>query len=255
MKWTARTAPLSLAALLACGQPVDTSATDATSSGPTTTTTGSTGTATSTSTATTQATTGGSASGTQGATTTTTGATTTTTSTSTGATTSTATTEASTGTSASSSTTGMACSEQDGPCNQGELCCPGLNCCAGVPVPPGEEFCSDNCPISDRNAKAEFRPIDVADILARVVALDITTWRYKKDGPDVRHLGPMAQDFRAAFGLSNNDRMIFPLDAAGVSLAAIQGLHRRLVAAEAENEALRDRLDRLDRRLGELEGR
>jgi hypothetical protein len=137
----------------------------------------------------------------------------------------------------------------------GEACCNGLDCCAGIPVPPGKEFCSNNCPISDRNAKADFRPIDVQDVLARVAALDITTWRYKKDTADVRHLGPMAQDFKAAFGLGDTDRMIFPLDATGVSLAAIQALHQRLGAAEAENDALRDRLGRLERRLAELEAR
>lgn len=107
------------------------------------------------------------------------------------------------------------------------------------------------CPKSDRNLKTEFAEIDAAQVLHKVVALPITSWRYRKDGPEVRHLGPMAQDFFAAFGLWNSDTMIFPLDASGVSLAAIQGLHARLVAAEAENAALRVRLERLERRLGE----
>ncbi|PCC69097.1 Chaperone of endosialidase [Nannocystis exedens] len=164
-----------------------------------------------------------------------------------------ATTGATTGpTSGDASSTGGACSKQTEPCNAGQQCCDGLTCCAGVPVPPGEEFCSDNCPISDRNAKTDLRAVDSGDILSRVVALDITTWRYKQDAPDVRHLGPMAQDFKAAFGLWNTDRMIFPLDAAGVSLAAIQGLYHRLVTAEAENDELRARLDRLERRLAAL---
>lgn len=108
------------------------------------------------------------------------------------------------------------------------------------------------CPMSDRNAKSDLQAVDVADILRRVVDLDITTWRYKKDPADVRHLGPMAQDFKAAFNLWNTDRMIFPLDATGVSLAAIQGLHRRLVAAEAERDELHARLERLERRLDAL---
>ena len=59
----------------------------------------------------------------------------------------------------------------------------------------------------------------------------------------------MAQDFHAAFGLWDRDTMIFPLDATGVSMAAIQGLHTRLVAAEAENEDLKARLNRLEARL------
>jgi hypothetical protein len=148
--------------------------------------------------------------------------------------------------------TGDVCVDQQGSCAKGELCCPGLECCAGVPIPPGEEFCSDNCPISDRNLKTEIRPVDASEILGRVVGLEISTWQYKKDGPEVRHLGPMAQDFKSAFGLWDTDRMIFPLDAAGVSLAAIQALHRRVVDAEAENEDLRARLDRLEAEMVDL---
>ena len=148
--------------------------------------------------------------------------------------------------------TGNVCVDQQGSCALGELCCPGLDCCAGIPVPPGKEFCSDNCPISDRNVKTAIRPVDASEILGRVVGLEISTWQYKKDGPEVRHLGPMAQDFKAAFGLWDTDRMIFPLDASGVSLAAIQALHRRVVDAEAMNEDLRARLDRLEAELVEV---
>jgi len=148
--------------------------------------------------------------------------------------------------------TGDVCVDQEGSCAKGELCCPGLQCCAGVPVPPGKEFCSDMCPISDRNAKTEIRPVDASEILGRVVGLEISTWQYRKDGPEVRHLGPMAQDFKQAFGLWDTDRMIFPLDASGVSLAAIQALHRRVVDTERENEDLRARLDRLETELIDL---
>jgi len=148
----------------------------------------------------------------------------------------------------SSSSGGEPCQGQGQSCaDVGALCCAGLDCCAGVPVPEGKEFCSNNCPISDRNLKTDLAAIDPAQVLARVVALPISTWRYRKDGAEVRHLGPMAQDFHAAFGLWNTDTMIFPLDASGVSFAAIQALNSRLVAAEAENEALRARLERLER--------
>jgi len=107
--------------------------------------------------------------------------------------------------------------------------------------------------MSDRNLKTEFRAIDPASVLAKVVAMPITTWRYKEDSADVRHLGPMAQDFSAAFGLWKTDRRIFPLDATGVSMAAIQGLHQRLVDAEEENAALRRQLGALERRMSALE--
>jgi hypothetical protein len=155
-----------------------------------------------------------------------------------------------TGGGSTGSTGGEACQGQGMSCaGVGALCCQGLECCAGVPVPEGKEFCSNNCPISDRNLKTDFAEIDPAQVLSRVVELPITTWRYRKDGAEVRHLGPMAQDFHAAFGLWDTDKMIFPLDASGVSFAAIQALNARLVAAEADNEALRARLERLERAL------
>ncbi|MEZ4380789.1 MAG: tail fiber domain-containing protein [Nannocystaceae bacterium] len=173
--------------------------------------------------------------------------------------TSTATSEPTSTTNATSSsttdaTTGDLCAGEGESCADREACCADLNCCSGVPVPRGEEFCSINCPISDRNLKADLRAIDPARVLAQVVALPITTWRYKKDDPAIRHLGPMAQDFRAAFAVGASDRMIFPLDATGVSMAAIQGLHQRLVDAEEENAALRRQLGALERRLEALEG-
>lgn len=267
MHWHVRPLPAVLAALLACGEPGDsTSSASGTSTTQSTTSTASTSTGTtstsgqttststsdptstsSTSTTSTSSTSGPSTTSDSSSTSGTTGSTTGTTGTTGGSTTGSSTT--------GSSTTGNVCQGDMDSCAGGEACCPGLFCCEGVPVPPGKEFCAAQCPDSDRNVKTDIRPIDVDDILARVVALDISTWRYKKDPADVRHLGPMAQDFRAAFGLWDTDRMIFPLDATGVSMAAIQGLHRRLQAAEAEGDALRARLEQLERRLADLETR
>jgi hypothetical protein len=97
---------------------------------------------------------------------------------------------------------------------------------------------------SDRNVKERFESVDPHAALAAVATLPIERWSYK--GEPVRHLGPMAQDFAAAFGLGADDRHIFPLDAAGVALAAIQGLQAlaqaqatRLEALERELTALR----------------
>jgi len=39
-------------------------------------------------------------------------------------------------------------------------------------------------------------------------------------------MGPMAQDFWAAIGLGDSDKSITTVDADGVALAAIQGLHQ-----------------------------
>jgi hypothetical protein len=98
---------------------------------------------------------------------------------------------------------------------------------------------------SDRNVKEGFAPVDPRAVLAAVLTLPIERWSYK--GESARHLGPMAQDFAAAFGLGADDRHIFPLDASGVALAAIQGLHG-LVHAQAA------RLARLEGELAALRG-
>jgi hypothetical protein len=96
---------------------------------------------------------------------------------------------------------------------------------------------------SDRNAKEAFESVNPRAILAAVAMLPIERWSYK--GEAVRHLGPMAQDFAAAFGLGADDRHIFPLDAGGVALAAIQGLHGLIQAQGTRLEALERELTAL----------
>ena len=52
-------------------------------------------------------------------------------------------------------------------------------------------------------------------------------------------MGPMAQDFREAFGLGTDDKTITQVDANGVTLAAIQGLNAKLEAQLSEERAAR----------------
>ncbi len=92
---------------------------------------------------------------------------------------------------------------------------------------------------SDRDLKTAFAPVDSASILDALAALPLYTWQYRAEPDSVRHLGPTAQDFRAAFGLGADDTSITTLDADGVALAAIQALH-------AENESLQARLAALE---------
>ncbi|HTG36040.1 MAG TPA: tail fiber domain-containing protein [Thermoanaerobaculia bacterium] len=106
---------------------------------------------------------------------------------------------------------------------------------------------------SDRNTKTDIFDVQPDDVLAKVDSLPISTWRYKGDAADVHHLGPMAQDFSAAFGLGQDDRHIAPLDAAGVSLAAIQALNRKVTEKQAAIEDLARRNADLEKRLADLE--
>ncbi len=92
---------------------------------------------------------------------------------------------------------------------------------------------------SDVNAKADFAPVDSAEILDRVVRLPIQHWRFKTEDSDVRHVGPMAQDFRAAFGLGDGATSIATVDADGVALAAIQALDRIVREKDTEIQELK----------------
>ena len=67
-----------------------------------------------------------------------------------------------------------------------------------------------------------------------MVALPISTWRWKAEVPQSLHMGPMAQDFRAAFGLGDDEKRIVTVDADDVALAAIQGLNAKLEAIVVE---------------------
>ena len=102
--------------------------------------------------------------------------------------------------------------------------------------------------MSDRSAKIGFSPVDTAALLAALANLDITKWSFLAEGADILHIGPTAQDFRAAFGLGEDDRHITVTDLGGVALAAIQGL---LEEIEARDDTIRE----LERRLEALESR
>ena len=106
---------------------------------------------------------------------------------------------------------------------------------------------------SDRNLKTDVARIDDDAVLDKVAALPIERWSYKSER-GVRHVGPMAQDFYAAFRVGEDDKHITSIDEDGVALAAIKALH-------AENARLRARLaaesrhDRsVDAQLAQLRG-
>jgi len=82
--------------------------------------------------------------------------------------------------------------------------------------------------VSDRNLKENFRDINTEDILVKVGSLPLSNWNYKAQEKDVRHIGPMAQDFYAAFHLDGqSDTTINTLDIDGINMAAIQALKMR----------------------------
>lgn len=105
--------------------------------------------------------------------------------------------------------------------------------------------------LSDRNAKQDFAPVNHDETLRKLIALPVTAWSYKADPDHRRYIGPMAQDFHAAFNLGN-DTTINTLDTDGVALSAIQGLNAKL---ERENTALRTDLEQTRAELEALKAR
>jgi hypothetical protein len=100
----------------------------------------------------------------------------------------------------------------------------------------GEISCTAINITSDRNVKEDFKTINPREVLDKVAALPISEWQYKADkGNNVssRHIGPMAQDFGAAFALSHDDKHISVVDEGGVALAAIQGLNEKVEERDA----------------------
>lgn len=108
--------------------------------------------------------------------------------------------------------------------------------------------------LSDRNAKEHLAAVNPSEVLAKVVALPLSTWNYKSQDTSIRHIGPMAQDFKAAFAVGETDTGISTVDADGVALAAIQGLNQKLAETRAENAELRARLEKLEQLINAKNG-
>ena len=106
---------------------------------------------------------------------------------------------------------------------------------------------------SDRNVKENYLPTDGKKILISLASIPITTWNYKSQDPSIRHMGPVAQDFSAAFGLGESDKRINTIDVDGVALAAIQGLYKVVQEKEGRISTLEERNLKLEARLATLE--
>jgi len=97
---------------------------------------------------------------------------------------------------------------------------------------------------SDVNAKTAIADIDPEEILGLVSELPVSQWEYK-DARGETHIGPMAQDFYAAFGLGASETGISTIDTAGVALVAIQALVERNKSLESDVENLKQMVKQL----------
>lgn len=105
--------------------------------------------------------------------------------------------------------------------------------------------------ISDSTQKELVVLADGNRFLDRINRLRLGSWNYRGQSPDtMRHYGPMAQDFFAAFGhdavgRSGSSTSINQADFDGVNLIAIQALYRRVLLLEADNARQQQQLQQL----------
>lgn len=121
---------------------------------------------------------------------------------------------------------------------------------SGAALPPGSGSWAT---WSDRQAKANFAPVNGGKILDRLSDIPIQTWNYQTQDSSIRHIGPTAQDFYTAFGVGEDDRHISTVDADGVALAALQGLHQLTQEQAAQLAVQQQQIAALEARLAALE--
>lgn len=111
------------------------------------------------------------------------------------------------------------------------------NMTVGVVLSPGSGMWST---LSDSTMKRNIRRVDTKKILDKVMELPIKQWNYKSQATDIRHIGPMAQDFYTIFGIGENDLTISTIDPSGIALAAIQELYRNTKELESRTREIDD---------------
>lgn len=127
----------------------------------------------------------------------------------------------------------------------------------GVELAPGGGGWAE---VSDASLKENFRGEDGEEVLSKIRDMQVRSWNYKAQGPSIRHVGPTAQDFHAAFGFGTSDRTITTTDIHGINMLAAQALERRtrelqqqLELKDQEIGGLRAELARLLDRIERLE--
>lgn len=105
---------------------------------------------------------------------------------------------------------------------------------------------------SSKSYKKGIKPIDSMSVLDKVSSLPIKEWTYKHEDDDVKHVGPMAEDFHEVFGLGSSPKGIASLDSAGVALASIQALRAE---KDAQIDALRSEIKAMRDEMLKMQGR
>jgi hypothetical protein len=114
---------------------------------------------------------------------------------------------------------------------------------------------------SDVHLKENFLPLDEETTLKKMRHVRVHSWNFKgQDAKQLRHYGPNAQDFYAAFGHDGKGtigtpRTINSTDMNGLLMASVQALEKRTTALKQENAALRRLLAEKDSQVANLSAR
>ena len=109
--------------------------------------------------------------------------------------------------------------------------------------------------VSDVSRKHHFNDLDGEDVLAKLARIPVMEWSYTTQDAAIRHAGPTAQDFHAAFGLGEDPLRIGTMDADGIALAAVKALETRTRELRDGNSAFNERVNALTRENDDLRAR
>jgi trimeric autotransporter adhesin len=102
--------------------------------------------------------------------------------------------------------------------------------------------------ISERAAKESYAAVRDHGLLERLAAIPVRIWSYKTQDRSIRHMGSMAQDLHAPFGIGEDDKRMSTVEAEGVAPAGVQALYQLAKGKEAEIAALRAKNVRINAR-------
>jgi hypothetical protein len=85
--------------------------------------------------------------------------------------------------------------------------------------------------LSGSRFKEGFESVEEEEILDAIKSLPVYEWKYV--GSDDVHIGPMAEDFMATFGLGSDPEKIEVVDAVGTLMVATQALAKKVDQLES----------------------
>ncbi|RMG01355.1 MAG: hypothetical protein D6726_09650, partial [Nitrospirae bacterium] len=116
----------------------------------------------------------------------------------------------------------------------------------------GNSYAVQHINTSSRDVKEGFEAVDLEGLLEKVAELPVMSWRYKWEAEGVRHIGPVAEDFKEVTGLGDGVH-ISTIDAEGVTIASVKALYERVKELKAEGENLKEENKKKKKKVSSLE--